>query len=48
MVKAKGWMSGGRCLAVGGGADRSGASEQVLAAAVCRRRLYCLLAQLRD
>lgn len=37
----------GRCLAVGGGAGRSGASEQVLAAAVGRCRLN-RWAQLRN
>lgn len=35
--------SGGRCSVVGGGACRSGASKQVLPAAVGRRRLNRLL-----
>lgn len=43
-----GWCAAGRCLVVGGGAGRSGASEQVLAAAVRRRRLNRLVIQLRD
>lgn len=47
MVAAGGWSAGGRCLAVAGGSDRSGASEQVLAPPVCRRRLNRLLCQLR-
>lgn len=47
MAVAGGWNAAGRCLTVGGGAGRSGASEQVLAAAVRRRRLDRLLAQLR-
>lgn len=44
-----GWSWGDRCSAVGGGGSfRSGASEEILPAAVCRRRLDRLVRQLRD
>lgn len=53
VVGGVGMVSVGRtredhCSAVGGGSCRSGASEEILAATICRGRLDRLLAQLRD